>query len=45
MKTPEEIVDAIIYDLEDRSGIGDEWYSIGPEIRAEIRDRWIELAS
>lgn len=44
-KTPEEIVDAIIDDIMDRRALSDEWDMIDPEIRDEIRARWIELAS
>jgi hypothetical protein len=40
----ERIVDAIIRDLSDRSGIGDEWHQIDEDLQAEVRDTWIELA-
>lgn len=36
----ERIVEAIIRDLSDRRGIGDEWDQIDAETREEIRATW-----
>lgn len=41
----EQIVDAIIADLSGRSGLGDEWAGIDPDVRAEIRQHWIDIAN
>jgi hypothetical protein len=38
-----DAVDAIIEDLSDRRGLADEWQSVSPDIREEIRVRWIEI--
>jgi hypothetical protein len=43
MKTPEEIVDAIIEDLTDRRGLKNEWWSIDKDIQDEIRQTWIDI--
>ena len=40
-----QAVDQIIDDLRGRRGLRHEWDQIDEEIRAEIRDRWIEIAS
>lgn len=40
-KIAEKIVDAIIADLTDRSGLDNEWSNIDKEIRLEIREAWI----
>ena len=40
---PTEIVDAIIKDLSNRKGLGDEWAAIDDDIRSEIRAEWIDL--
>lgn len=45
MRTAEEIVDAIIADLADRKGLGDEWDAIDPAIARIIRDTWIRIVS
>ena len=37
------IVDAIIADLSDRAGLGNEWNSIDEYIENEIREEWIEI--
>lgn len=41
----EQIVDAIIADIEDRSGLGNEWEALDEDIRGEIRAHWIAIAS
>lgn len=40
----ERIVDAIIRDLTERSGLGDEWDQISENMKKSIRKDWIELA-
>ncbi len=40
----EEIVDAILEDLQDRKGLSDEWDQIDDEVQAEIRDAWMLIA-
>jgi hypothetical protein len=37
------IVDAIITELCDRSGLGDEWENCDEEIQEEIRQSWLEV--
>lgn len=37
------IVDAIIHDLSDRSGLAGAWCSIDGDIQDEIRDQWTHL--
>ena len=37
------VVDAIIKDISDREGLGDEWNQIDDEIKAEIRAEWVKL--
>lgn len=37
------IVDGIIADLSDRSGLSDEWDTIDEDIQSEIREEWIEI--
>ena len=39
----ESVVDAIIRDLSDRAGLGNEWDAIDSDIQDEIRDAWIEI--
>lgn len=39
-KLAKKIVKAIIRDIEDRSGIGNEWEQIDPDIQDEIRKEW-----
>lgn len=39
----ERIVDAIIEDLSDRRGLGQEWEQINSDVQAEIRQRWMDL--
>lgn len=36
-------VDKIIEDLEDRSGLGNEWDAIDEDIQKEIRKEWIAI--
>lgn len=36
----QESVDSIITDIEDRKGLGDEWYQIDDEIQEEIKEEW-----
>ena len=40
-----EIVDKIIADISDRSGLGNEWDMTDSDIRDEIRNTWIEIVS
>lgn len=40
MTKAEIIVSAIVDDLCDRAGLGDEWYQIDDDIRAEIVATW-----
>jgi hypothetical protein len=40
LKKAKSIVKDIIFDLEDRSGIGDAWDGIDDDIKAEIRESW-----
>jgi len=37
------IVDHIIQNLSDRSGIGNEWYQIEYDIQLEIRKEWEDI--
>ena len=37
-----KIVDAIINDILDRKGLGDEWTSLDTNIQNEIKARWEE---
>jgi hypothetical protein len=37
------IVEAIIDDLTDRSGLKQEWWGIDREIQEEIKQKWIEI--
>ena len=37
------IVDDLIYDLNCRSGLGNEWDQIDDDIRLEIKERWVEI--
>ena len=39
-KISRRIVDLIIRDISDRSGIGDEWDQIDNECKKEIKDEW-----
>ena len=36
----DKVVDELLRDLADRSGLGDSWYNIDTETRDEIRDEW-----
>lgn len=38
-----KIVDAIIRDLSDRRGLGQEWDQIDDDIKAQIREEWIQI--
>lgn len=40
----ERIVDAILVDMQDRRGLGHEWFQIEADIRDEIREAWIQAA-
>jgi hypothetical protein len=42
-KDAERIVDAIINDLTDRSGIKHEWWGIDKKIREEIKQKWVDI--
>jgi hypothetical protein len=42
-KMAEGIVDAIIRDLSDRKGLGNEWEEIDDDIQKQIREEWITL--
>jgi hypothetical protein len=37
------IVDAIVRDLSDRRGLGDEWGNIDSDVRKEIKEVWAGL--
>jgi hypothetical protein len=39
----EQIVNAIIEDLTDRSGLSNEWINIDKEIQQEIKDEWCTI--
>lgn len=43
MKVASEIVDAIIEDLSDRRGLGQEWEQVDDEIKKEIKDTWAAI--
>lgn len=40
----EHIADAIIADISDRRGLGQEWVNIDDDVQEEIREEWIRLA-
>jgi hypothetical protein len=39
------IVEAIVADIQDREGLGDEWVAINPDVRAEIRTKWTAIVN
>lgn len=39
----QKIVEQIINDLTDRSGLGSEWWQIDDEIQDEIKQTWIDI--
>lgn len=39
----DKIVDAIIYDLSNRKGIGNEWEWIDDEVKEEIAEKWKDI--
>jgi len=41
--TASDIVDAIVDDICDLAGLGNEWESIDEKIQDEIKERWIEI--
>jgi len=43
IETANDIVDAIIYDLSDRAGLGNEWESVDADIQEQIKQEWIEI--
>lgn len=43
MTKAQRIVEAIIEDLSDRRGIGDEWDCIDSSIQREIRAEWAKI--
>ena len=43
MSRNEKIIDEIIKDLRDRSGLGNEWDNIDEEIQQEIKKDWLEI--
>lgn len=43
MTLERKIVEAIIKDLKDRSGIGDEWSQIDESTQIDIRLEWMEI--
>jgi len=43
MKVSEKIVDAILEDISDRAGLGDEWGTIHPSIKKEIKETWAKI--
>jgi hypothetical protein len=46
MKTlSEKIVDVIIYDLSDRSGLGNEWENIDRDVAKGIKLYWIDIVN
>lgn len=38
-------VDAIVYDLAGRKGLGDEWDQIDDDIREEIIEKWTDIVA
>ncbi len=42
-KTSKNIVDELLKDLSDRSGLGDEWSSIDNHTQKELKKKWNEL--
>lgn len=45
MERSEGIVDRIIFDISNRSGIGDEWYNIDHDIQQEIKTSWMKIVA
>ncbi len=41
--TAEKIVDAILEDLSDRRGIGNEYEQIDDDVKSELRETWIKV--
>lgn len=41
--TAAAIVDEIILDIQDRCALNDVWDMIHPDIKKEIRDKWIRV--
>lgn len=39
----EKIVDTLLVDLQDRRGLGHEWFQIDEAVQVEIRETWIQL--
>jgi hypothetical protein len=42
-KTIDKIISAIISDIADRSGLGDEWYEIDLNVQNEIKKEWKKI--
>ena len=42
-KMAKKAVNAIIYDLSDRKGLGDEWDQIDSDTLKEIKDEWAKM--
>lgn len=42
-QTARDIVDGIVMDLRDRSGLGDAFDGIDEEIQTEVVDTWVEI--
>lgn len=40
-----QIVDAIIQDISDRKGLGNEWEAIDEDIQQEIKDEWLNTVN
>lgn len=43
MKREEKAVQDIIKDMEDRSGLGDEWDQIASYVQEEIKETWSKI--
>ena len=42
-KTLDRIVIELVYDMEDRKGLGDVWDSIDEEVKKEIKEEWAQI--
>ena len=42
-ETIKNIINEIIEDIQDRSGLGDEWDNIDKNIQKEIKEKWFEI--
>ena len=43
MKVSEKIVDAILEDISDRTGWGNDWDDTTPDIKKEIKETWAKI--